>query len=113
MERQLKISKGKVSNFLSENKLSKLDAITQIETNLGWTKAVQTRYRDQLKINDDEISEIEKKSKLASAPPTFLSEIVIENSIARGQENAKRLIDEIYSKLKEGAKIFQPLPAIL
>ena len=61
MERQLKISKGKLSKFLSENKLSKLDAITQIETNLGWTKAVQTRYRNQLKISDDEISEIRKK----------------------------------------------------
>ena len=32
-----------------------------------------------------------------------MSEIVIENSIARGQENAKRLIDEIYTKIKEGA----------
>ena len=93
MERQLKISKGKLSKFLSENKLSKLDAITQIETNLGWTKAVQTRYRNQLKISDDEISEIRKKSKQHRYHPTFLSEIVIENSIARGQENAKRLID--------------------
>ena len=71
MERQLKISKGKLSKFLSENKLSKLDAITQIKTNLGWTKAVQTRYRNQLKISDDEISEIQKKSKAASVPPNF------------------------------------------
>ena len=104
MERQLKISKGKLSKFLSENKLSKLDAITQIETNLGWTKAVQTRYRNQLKISDDEISEIRKKVEGSiGTTQLFLSEIVIENSIARGQENAKRLIDEIYTKLKEGA----------
>ena len=104
MERQLKISKGKLSKFLSENKLSKLDAITQIETNLGWTKAVQTRYRNQLKISDDEISEIRKKVEGSiGTTQLFLSEIVIENSIARGQENAKRLIDEIYTKIKEGA----------
>ena len=104
MERQLKISKGKLLKFLAENKLSKLDAITQIETNLGWTKAVQTRYRNQLKISDDEISEIRKKVEASiGTTQLFLSEIVIENSIARGQENAKRLIDEIYSKLKEGA----------
>ena len=104
MERQLKISKGRLSKFLSENKLSKLDAITQIETNLGWTKAVQTRYRNQLKISDDEISEIRKKIEASiGTTQLFLSEIVIENTIARGQENAKRLIDEIYTKIKEGA----------
>ena len=104
MERQLKISKGRLSKFLSENKLSKLDAITQIKTNLGWTKAVQTRYRNQLKISDDEISEIQKKVEGSiGTTQLYLSEIVIENSVARGQENAKRLIDEIYTKLKEGA----------
>ena len=104
MERQLKISKGKLLKFLAENKLSKLDAIKQIETNLGWTKAVQTRYRDQLKISDDEISEIRKKVEGSiGTTQLFLSEIVIENSIARGQENAKKLIDEIYTKVKEGA----------
>ena len=104
MERQLKISKGNLSKFLSENKLSKLDAITQIETNLGWTKAVQTRYRNQLKISDDEISEIRKKVEDSiGTTQLFLSEIVIENSIARGQENAKRLINEIYTKVKGGA----------
>ena len=104
MERQLKISKGKLLKFLAENKLSKLDAITQIETNLGWTKAVQTRYRNQLKISDDEISEIRKKVEGSiGTTQLFLSEIVIENSIARGQENAKRLIDKIYTKIKEGA----------
>ena len=104
MERQLKISKGKLLKFLAENKLSKLDAITQIETNLGWTKAVQTRYRNQLKISDDEISEIRKKIEASiGTTQLFLSEIVIENSIARGQENAKRLIEEIYTKIKEGA----------
>ena len=104
MERQLKISKGKLLKFLAENKLSKLDAITQIETNLGWTKAVQTRYRNQLKISDDEISEIRKKVESSiGTTQLFLSEIVIENSIARGQENAKRLIEEIYTKIKEGA----------
>ena len=104
MERQLKISKGKLLKFLTENKLSKLDAITQIETNLGWTKAVQTRYRNQLKISDDEISEIRKKVEGSiGTTQLFLSEIVIENSIARGQENAKRLINEIYTKIKEGA----------
>ncbi len=104
MERQLKISKGKLLEFLTENKLSKLDAITQIETNLGWTKAVQTRYRNQLKISDDEISEIRKKVEGSiGTTQLFLSEIVIENSIARGQENAKRLINEIYTKIKEGA----------
>ena len=104
MERQLKISKGKLLKFLAENKLSKLDAITQIKTNLGWTKAVQTRYRNQLKINDDKISEIRKKIEASiGTTQLFLSEIVIENSIARGQENAKRLIEEIYTKIKEGA----------
>ena len=104
MERQLKIPKGKLLKFLAENKLSKLDAIKQIETNLGWTKAVQTRYRNQLKISDDEISEIRKKVEGSiGTTQLFLSEIVIENSIARGQENAKKLIDEIYTKVKEGA----------
>ena len=104
MERQLKISKGKLLKFLTENKLSKLDAITQIETNLGWTKAVQTRYRNQLKISEDEISEIRKKVEGSiGTTQLFLSEIVIENSIARGQENAKRIVDEIYTKIKEGA----------
>ena len=104
MERQLKISKGRLSKFLSENKLSKFDAITQIKTNLGWTKAVQTRYRNQIKISDDEISEIQKKVEGSiGTTQLYLSEIVIENSVARGQENAKRLIDEIYTKLKEGA----------
>jgi len=104
MERQLKISKGKLSKFLSENKLSKLDAITQIKTNLGWTKAVQTRYRNQLKISDDEISAIQKKVEGSiGTTQLYLSEIVIENSVARGQENAKRLIEEIYTKIKEGA----------
>ena len=104
MERQLKISKGKLLKFLAENKLSKLDAITQIETNLGWTKAVQARYRNQLKISDDEISEIRKEVEDSiGTTQLFLSEIVIENSIARGQENAKKLIDEIYTKVKKGA----------
>ena len=62
MERQLKISKGRLSKFLSENKLSKLDAITQINTNLGWTKAVQTRYRNQLKISENRLKSNNKKS---------------------------------------------------
>lgn len=103
MERQLKISKGYLSKFLSENKLSKLDAITQIETNLGWTKAVQTRHRNQLKISDQKISEIQKKVKeTIGKTQLFLSEIVVENSMVEGQENAKRLIDEIYTKIKKG-----------
>ena len=104
MERQLKISKGHLSKFLSENKMSKLDAITQIETNLGWTKAVQIRYRNQLKISDNAISEIQKKVKeTIGKTQVFLSEIVVENSMVQGQENGKRLIDEIYTKIKEGA----------
>ena len=85
MERQLKISKENYQNFYLKITV-KLDAITQIETNLGWTKAVQTRYRNQLKISDDEISEIRKKIRSQHRyHPTFLSEIVIENTIARGQ----------------------------
>ena len=104
MERQLKISKGHLSKFLSENKLSKLDAITQIETNLGWTKAIQIRHRNQLKISDHEISAVQKKVKeTIGKTQLFLSEIVVENSIEQDQENAKRLIDEIYTKIKEGA----------
>ena len=104
MERQLKISKGHLSKFLSENKLSKLDAITQIETNLGWTKAIQSRHRNQLKISDHEISEVQKQVKeTIGKTQLFLSEIVVENSMEQGQENAKRLIDEIYTKIKEGA----------
>ena len=103
MERQLKISKGYLSKFLSENKLSKLDAITQIETNLGWTKAVQIRHRNQLKISDNEISEIQNKIKgTIGKTQLFLSEIVVENSMVKGQENAKRLIDEIYTRIKGG-----------
>ena len=105
MERQLKISKGQLSKFLSDNKLSKLDAITQIQTNLGWTKAVQIRYRNQLKISDDEISEIRRKIKDSiGRTKLFLSEILIENRMAKGQKNAKRLIDEIYTKLKKGVE---------
>ena len=104
MERQLKISKGHLSKFLSENKLSKLDAITQIETNLGWTKAIQIRHRNQLKISDHEISAVQKKVKeTIGKTQLFLSEIVVENSMEQGPENAKRLIDEIYTKIKEGA----------
>ena len=103
MERQLKLPKGQLLKFLSENKLSKLDAISQIETNLGWTKAVQIRYRNQLKISDDQISAIRKKIKGSiGRTQLFLSEILIENSMAHGQKNAKILIDEIYTKLKEG-----------
>ena len=83
--------------------MSRLDAITQIETNLGWTKAVQIRYRNQLKISDNAISEIQKKVKeTIGKTQVFLSEIVVENSMVQGQENGKRLIDEIYTKLKEG-----------
>ena len=68
-----------------------MDAITQIETNLGWTKAVQTRYRNQLKISDDEISEIRRKVESSiGTTQLFLSEIVIENTIARGQENDQK-----------------------
>ena len=51
MEKQLRIPKGQLLNFLSANSLSKVDAIRQIKTSLGWTRVVQLRYKNQLKTN--------------------------------------------------------------
>ena len=63
MEKQLRIPKGQLLNFLSANSLSKVDAIRQIKTSLGWTRVVQLRYKKQLKISDKEENEIIDKEK--------------------------------------------------
>jgi len=104
MEKRLRIPKGQLLNFLSANSLSKVDAIRQIKTSLGWTRVVQLRHKNQLKISDDEVNEIIDKIKGdIGTTQLLLSEILIKATDLRTEKDAKRLASKLYNEIRNGS----------
>ena len=104
MEKRLRISKGQLLNFLSANSLSKVDAIRQIKTSLGWTRVIQLLYKNQLRISDDEVNEIIDKIKGdIGTTQLLLSEILIKATDLRTEKDAKRLASKLYNEILNGS----------
>ena len=104
MERRFNVPKGKLNEFITEKNIDKADAISQLKTSLGWTRAVQRRFINHLKINDDEIDLIIKKVKDNIGKPQFkVSEIFIPINELNTEARAKELVEKVYRDLKQGA----------
>ncbi|MBH66885.1 MAG: hypothetical protein CMM58_00880 [Rhodospirillaceae bacterium] len=108
MERRFNVPKGKLNEFITAKNIDKADAISQLKTSLGWTRAVRRRFINHLKINDDEIDLIIKKVKDNIGKPQFnVSEILIPINDLNNERRAKELAEKLYGDLKRGANFNQ------
>ena len=58
MEQRFKLPSNTLNKFIINNKLDYNDVISQIETSLGWTLAVQRKFSNYLKVSDEEVAEV-------------------------------------------------------
>ena len=58
MEQRFKLPRNTLNEFITKNNLDYNDVISQIETSLGWTLAVQRKFGNYIEVSDEEVAEV-------------------------------------------------------
>lgn len=76
----------------------------QLRVQLGWRRYIGGRFRDNVRIGDDQVTSMMARINAASAKPQYLvSEVFIDAQRAGGQEQAMEGARQLAQQLKQGA----------
>ncbi|MDG1888651.1 MAG: peptidylprolyl isomerase [Alphaproteobacteria bacterium] len=101
MEQRFKLKLNTLDEFIKERKIDKNDVISQIKTSLGWTKVIQRKYRNYLKITDEEIDEvINKLIENIGKTQYRISEIFLPIDEENNESDTRHLISKLYESIK-------------
>jgi len=100
VEKRNNLPKGGMTDYLNKNGVDRLVLIDQIEATIAWADTINTLFRSQITIGDDEIDEVINAMKASKGKPEYLAaEIYLPvNDPNRAQEvlnNANRLIEQL------------------
>ena len=104
IEKQNKMPKGGLQDFLSQAGVDRSAMVEQIEAEIAWAKVVRRRGGATIKIGEDEIDEVMAEIEANRGKPEHLvSEIVL--TIDRDtEENIRTLAQRLIQQLKSGAR---------
>ena len=101
MEQRFKLKLNTLDEFIKERKIDKNDDISQIKTSLGWTKVIQRKYNNYLKIADEEIDEvINKLIENIGKTQYRISEIFLPIDEENNESDTRHLISKLYESIK-------------
>jgi peptidyl-prolyl cis-trans isomerase SurA len=101
MEQRFKLKLNTLDEFIKERKIDKNDVISQIKTSLGWTKVIQRKYNNYLKIADEEIDEvINKLIENIGKTQYRISEIFLPIDEENNESDTRHLISKLYESIK-------------
>ena len=101
MEQRFKLKLNTLDEFIKERKIDKNDVISQIKTSLGWTKVIQRKYNNYLKIADEEIDEvINKLIENIGKTQYRISEIFLPIDDENNESDTRHLISKLYESIK-------------
>ena len=101
MEQRFKLKLNTLDEFIKERKIDKNDVISQIKTSLGWTKVIQRKYNNYLKITDEEIDEvINKLIENIGKTQYRISEIFLPIDEENNESDTRHLISKLYESIK-------------
>ena len=101
MEQRFKLKLNTLDEFIKERKIDKNDVISQIKISLGWTKVIQRKYRNYLKITDEEIDEvINKLIENIGKTQYRISEIFLPIDEENNESDTRHLISKLYESIK-------------
>ncbi len=101
MEQRFKLKLNTLDEFIKERKIDKNDVISQIKISLGWTKVIQRKYKNYLKITDEEIDEvINKLIENIGKTQYRISEIFLPIDEENNESDTRHLISKLYESIK-------------
>ena len=101
MEQRFRLKLNTLDEFIKERKIDKSDVISQIKTSLGWTKVVQRKYNNYLKITDEEIDEvINKLTENIGKTQYRISEIFLPIDEENNESDTRHLISKLYKTIQ-------------
>ena len=76
----------------------------QLKVQLGWRRYIGGRFRDNVRVGDDQITSMMARINAASAKPQYLvSEVFVDTQRSGGQEQALEGARQLAQQLKQGA----------
>ena len=104
MEQRFKLPRNTLNKFITKNKLDYNDVISQIETSLGWTLAVQRKFSNYLKVSDEEVAEVINRLRDNIGKQRYLiSEIFLPVDYTDNENEVRARAKKLYNTIKSGA----------
>lgn len=108
MEASNNLPPGGLTDFLTKNGVDRLVLLDQIEATIAWAETINSLYRPQITIGEDEIDEVVNEIINSKGRPEYLaSEIFIPiNDPSKEREalnNASRILEQLRSGANFGA----------
>jgi len=104
MEQRFKLARNKLNEFIIKNKLDYNDVISQIETSLGWTLAVQRKFSNYLTVSDEEVAEVINRLRDNIGKERYLiSEIFLPVDDAKNESEVRARVEKLYNSIIDGA----------
>ena len=104
MEQRFKLPRNTLNEFITKNKLDYNDVISQIETSLGWTLAVQRKFNNYLTISDEEVDEVINQLRDNIGKERYLiSEIFLPLDYGDNENEVRARAKQLYNSIINGA----------
>ena len=104
MEQRFKLPRNTLNEFITKNNLDYKDVISQIETSLGWTLAVQRKFSNYLKVSDEEVAEVINRLRDNIGKERYLiSEIFLPVDYTDNENEVRDRAKKLYKSIKNGA----------
>ena len=104
MEQRFKLPRNTLNEFIIRNKLDYKDVISQIETSLGWTLAVQRKFSNYLTISDEEVDEVINQLRDNIGKERYLiSEIFLPVDYADNENEVRARAKKLYNSIINGS----------
>ena len=104
MEQRFKLPRNTLNEFIIKNKLDYNNVISQIETSLGWTLAVQRKFSNYLTISDEEVAEVINRLRDNIGKERYLiSEIFLPVDFTKNENEVRDRIKKLYNSIINGA----------
>ena len=104
MEQRFKLPRNTLNKFIIKNELDYNDVISQIETSLGWTLAVQRKFSNYLKVSDEEVAEVINRLRDNIGKERYLiSEIFLPVDYTDNENEVRARAKKLYNSIKNGA----------
>ena len=104
MEQRFKLPRNTLNEFITKNNLDYNDVISQIETSLGWTLAVQRKFNNYLTISDEEVDEVINQLRDNIGKERYLiSEIFLPLDYGDNENEVRARAKQLYNSIINGA----------
>jgi len=103
-ERQYKLGKGGLSEFLKRNGVERSVVDDQLEADIVWGKLVRSRFRRSVHVSDEEVESIVADLERNRGKPEYLvSEVFLPAATDQAMIEAEKLAGRLIQQMQSGA----------